>query len=233
MPSGGGGVSGDVSLVRYWLFACAVLAVFLLTFVVIAVFAAPLLDEPAPLLNGGGVVAALCGVGLLVADVVLPVPSSLVMVTHGVLFGAVVGAALSLVGAVGATLVAYGLGRWAGTPAMRRVCSTAERERASRLVERWGMLALVVTRPVPLMAEAVAAMAGAHRLGLPRTTIASVVGALPAALFYAVAGALGWSGVPGLGVFGLVLLVAVLMWLVGRRHTAVLDAGPGADGGSR
>lgn len=222
-----------MSLARYGLFAGAVFAVFLLTFVVLAALAAPLLDEPAPLLSGGGVVAALCGVGLLVADVVLPVPSSLVMVTHGILFGAVAGAVLSLVGAVGATLVAYGLGRWAGPSALRRVCSPAERERAGRLAERWGMLAVVITRPVPLLAESVAAMAGAQRLGLPRTTIASVVGALPAALLYAVAGALGWSGTPGLGAFGLVLLVAVLMWLVGRRHTAVPDPGPGADGGSR
>jgi uncharacterized membrane protein YdjX (TVP38/TMEM64 family) len=226
-------VSGDVSLARYGLFAGAVLAVFLLTFVVVAALAVPLFDDPAPLLSGGGVVAALCGVGLLVADVVLPVPSSLVMVTHGVLFGAVAGTVLSLVGAVGATLVAYGLGCWAGTSALRRVCSPAERERAGRLVERWGMLAVVVTRPVPLLAEAVAAMAGAQRLGLPRTTIASVVGALPAALLYAVAGALGWSGTPGLGAFALVLLVAVLMWLVVRMHHAFRNQGPGADGGSR
>ena len=220
--------TGEVSLARYGLFAGAVLAAFLLTFVLVAALAVPLLDDPAPLLSGGGVVAALCGVGLLVADVVLPVPSSLVMVTHGVLFGVVVGAALSLVGGVGAALAAYGLGRWAGTPALRRVCSPAERERASRLVERWGVLAIVVTRPMPLLAEAVAAVAGAQRLGLPRTAIASVVGALPAAGLYAVVGALGWSQASGLGVFGLVLLIAALMWFVRRLRTA-----PGANGGSR
>ena len=218
-----------MSLARYGLFAGAVVAVFMLAFVVVAALAVPLLSNPAPLLSGGGAVAALCGVGLLVADVVLPVPSSLVMVTHGVLFGAVAGAALSLVGAVGATLVAYGLGRWAGQRALRKVCSPAERARASRLVERWGMLVVVVTRPVPLLAEAVAAMAGAHRLGLLRTTIASVVGGLPAAVLYAMAGALGWSGAPRLSAFGLVLLVAVLMWVVGRMRVAVRNPEPGAN----
>jgi uncharacterized membrane protein YdjX (TVP38/TMEM64 family) len=203
-------------LLRYWSLVGAVLAVFLATFAVAAALAVPLLEDPAPLLRGGGLVAALGGLGLLVTDVVLPVPSSLVMIAHGALFGAVVGAALSLVGGVGATLVGYGLGRWAGPPTLRKVCSVAERERAGRLVDRWGLLAIVVTRPVPLLAETVAVVAGAQRLGLPRVALASVVGVLPAAALYAVAGAIGWSGATDLAVFGLVLLVAVLMWVVGR-----------------
>ncbi len=40
-------------------------------------------------MRASGVVAALVGVGLLVADVVLPVPSSVVMLAHGALFGVV------------------------------------------------------------------------------------------------------------------------------------------------
>jgi uncharacterized membrane protein YdjX (TVP38/TMEM64 family) len=204
-------------LVRYWSLVGAVLAVFLVTFAVAAALAVPLLDDPVPLLHGGGLVAALCGLGLLVADVVLPVPSSLVMIAHGALFGAVLGGAVSLVGGVGAALVGYGLGRWAGPPTLRKVCSAAEQERAGRLVDRWGVLAIVATRPVPLLAETVAVMAGAQRLGLPRVVLASVIGVLPAALLYAVAGAIGWSGATDLVVFGLVLLVAVLTWSIGRR----------------
>lgn len=211
-PNGG----PDVSLARYWMLVGAVLVVFLLTFAVVAAFAVPLLEDPAPLLAGGGVVAALCGVGLLVADVVLPVPSSLVMIAHGALFGVVTGAVLSLAGGVGAALAGYGLGRWAGPPTLRKVCSTAERERAERLVQRWGVLAVVVTRPVPLLAETVAVMAGAQRLGLLRTATASVAGLLPAVVLYAAAGALGWSGATGLAVFGLVLVIAAVLWLVGR-----------------
>ncbi|MDP9419663.1 MAG: hypothetical protein M3P53_05890 [Actinomycetota bacterium] len=41
--------------------------------------------------------AAALGVGLLVADIVLPVPSSVVMVAHGALFGLRLGAVLSMV----------------------------------------------------------------------------------------------------------------------------------------
>lgn len=77
------------------------------------------------------------------------------------------------------------------------------------------MLAVVVTRPVPLLAETVVVMAGAQTLGWLPTAIAAAVGVLPAAVLYAAAGALGWSGEIGLVTFGLVLLVAALMWIVG------------------
>jgi uncharacterized membrane protein YdjX (TVP38/TMEM64 family) len=220
----GGGAAENVTLVRYWLLGGVVLGVFGLTFVIVEALAVPLLDDPVLLLSGGGVVAAVGGFGLLAADVVLPVPSSLVMISHGVLFGAVAGGALSLLGGVSAALAGYGLGRWAGPPALRRVCSAAERERATRMVRRWGTFAVVVTRPVPLLAETVAVMAGAERLGWLRTTIASAVGVLPAAVLYAAVGALGWSGRAGPIAFGLVLLVAAVMWSVGRVRAG--DRGP-------
>lgn len=56
-----------------------------------------------------------------------------------------------------------------------------------------GVLAVVVTRPVPLLAETVAVMAGAERLGPVPSAVASAAGVLPGAVLYAVAGALGWS----------------------------------------
>jgi uncharacterized membrane protein YdjX (TVP38/TMEM64 family) len=212
-----GDPGGAAAPARYWLFAGAVLAVLVVTFVVVEALGVPVLEDPAPLLGAGGVAAALGGFGLLAADVVLPVPSSLLMIAHGALFGVLVGGVLSLLGGVAAALLAYGLGRWAGPPVLRRVCSAAERERAGRVVRRWGVLAVVVTRPVPLLAEAVAVLAGAQRLGWLRVGIASAVGALPAAVLYAAVGALSWSGPAGLVAFGSVLLVAALLAVAGRR----------------
>jgi hypothetical protein len=123
-PIPGDGADTQVSPARYGLFVGIVLAIFLVTFVVIAALALPLLDNPGPLLRGGGVVAAVCGVGLLLADVVLPIPSSLVMIAHGALFGALAGAALSLIGGVGgAALVGTGWDAGWG----RRFCGACAR----------------------------------------------------------------------------------------------------------
>ena len=56
-----------------------------------------LLQDPTFILQRGGVIAALVGIALLVADVLLPVPSSLIMIANGAMFGIWMGTLLSKV----------------------------------------------------------------------------------------------------------------------------------------
>ena len=211
--------------VRYLLLVCGLMAVILAAFVVVVAAQVPLLDDPRPWLTAPGVPAAALGVGLLVSDVVLPVPSSLVMIMDGALFGVVLGTVLSTVGALGATAAGYAIGRWGGTRIPERICPAAERERMARFVRRWGVLAVVATRPVPILAETVAVVAGAERLGPWRTAAGALAGTLPAAALYAAAGAAGVAGPVGIVAFAAALGIAMLTWLVGRRLSAASRSG--------
>ena len=78
------------------------------------------------------------------------------------------------------------------------------------------MLAIIVTRPVPLLAQTTTIVVGSSRLGWERVALAALVGSLPATLLYALVGAIAASLHNGALVFGLVLLVAGSFWLVGR-----------------
>jgi uncharacterized membrane protein YdjX (TVP38/TMEM64 family) len=176
----------------------------------------PLLTDPGPWLSRGGWIAAALGVGLLVADVLLPVPSSLVMIAHGALFGVVGGTLLSLVGSLGAGLFGFALGRRGG-PLLDRLVPLDERQRANVLLQRWGDLAIVVTRPVPILAETLAILAGTSSMTWGRMTLATFAGSLPAALIYALAGATARRLDNVALVFGLVLAVTGVFWLVGKR----------------
>lgn len=128
--------------------------------------------------------AALLGVGLLVADVLVPVPSSLVMIAHGALFGVAGGAALNLAGRIGSAVAGVLLGRALGSGG-----GPVEGGRASRLVERWGLAAVVLTRPVPVLAESIVVAAGAYGMSMPVVVAAAALGAVPEAVLYALAGA--------------------------------------------
>lgn len=197
----------------------ALLVVFLVLFAGAEAAGVPLLTDPSAQLTGAGpVAAAALGVGLLVADVVLPVPSSVVMVAHGAVFGAVVGTLLSLVGSVGAALVGFAVGRRGG-PVLDRLVPESERQRADALLGRWGALAVVVTRPVPMLAETIAILAGATpALSSGRVAIAAMVGSVPAAALYAVAGAAA-AGIASVSlIFALVLALATVTWLVERTR---------------
>ena len=199
----------------YWTVVVSILVLLLILFVLIEALDISLQTRPLSWLNQGGMIGALAGVGLLVADVALPVPSSLVMVAHGAIFGVVIGTVLSAVGSTGAALVGFALG-WRGEPLLSRFMPPEERARADRLLAQWGTLAIIVTRPVPLLAETTAIMAGASPLGWRSVALAALAGSLPGALLYAMTGAVAASFQNRALVFGLVLLVAGVFWLAGR-----------------
>lgn len=201
---------------RYWLVVGAMLTVFLILFGLVEWLQVPLLTDPSAWLNRGGVVAALVGVALLIADVVLPVPSSLVMIAHGALFGVALGTLLSLIGSVGAALTGFALGRRGGVW-LERIVSPEERAKVEQMLERWGALAIVVTRPVPLLAETTAIMAGASAMSWQRVTAASFAGSLPMALLYALTGSVAASFQNGALMFCFVLLVSGAFWFLSQR----------------
>jgi uncharacterized membrane protein YdjX (TVP38/TMEM64 family) len=74
-----------------------------------------------------------------------------------------------------------------------------------------------VTRPVPILAETLAILAGTSPMRWRRMIAATFAGSLPAALIYALAGATARSLDNVALVFGLVLAVAGVFWLVGKR----------------
>ena len=201
---------------RYFIITGAMLGFFLLLFLFVEALGVPLLTDPSPWLKQRSVLAATIGVGLLVGDVLLPVPSSLVMVAHGALFGIVGGTLLSLAGSVGAALFGFAIGRRGGR-IFERLVTPEERARADELLRRWGMLAIIVTRPVPLLAETVAIVAGTSSLGWGRTMLAAFAGSLPPALLYAITGAAAVNLQNTTLVFVAVILIAVCFWIVGRR----------------
>jgi len=200
---------------RYLLIMASMIAFFLVLFFVVEALGIPLLVDPTPWMRHGGILAAALGVGLLIADVLLPVPSSLVMVAHGALFGVVIGTFLSLVGSVGAALFGFAIGRRGGG-LLERIVAPHERARADQILARWGALAVIVTRPIPLLAETVAIMAGASPLSWGRMALAALIGSLPPALLYALTGAAVANFQSTALMFGVVMFVTGSFWLVGR-----------------
>lgn len=203
---------------RYWI-AVAILCLFIVaTFSIAQRSGYQLFTDPTVWLKYRGIFPAMVAILLLVSDVWLPIPSSVIMTANGALFGVFMGTIISLVGAFGATLAGFGVGR-AGGELLKRLVTTREYEASEVLLSQWGILALVITRPVPILSETVAILAGASSLTWKQVSLASVVGALPAAFLYAFAGATTSSLKTGILVFVLVLLFGGSFWFIYRRFT--------------
>tara|TARA_R110002020_G_scaffold206765_2_gene412153 strand:- start:143 stop:826 length:684 start_codon:yes stop_codon:yes gene_type:complete len=101
---------------------------------------------------------------LLALDIFLPVPSSGVLTFAGSQLGflsTVLWATLGL--SLGCT-VGYELSRGIGLWLLKRFTSPVDRDVVDAFIKRWGGLALVITRPLPVLAEATVLIAGCGKL---------------------------------------------------------------------
>jgi len=131
--------------------------------------------------------AAVLVIGLLASDIFLPVPSSLVGTFAGRMLGFAAGTLASWFGMTLGAIVAFWLVRWFGRPLARRFSSEEELNRMDCLADRYGILILVLARPIPVFAEASVLLMGTMRLswwrffvavGLSNFAIAAVYAAL-------------------------------------------------------
>ena len=145
------------------------------------------------------------GAGLLALDVLLPIPSSVLGALLGGRLGFVPGALWGFVGLFAGQCLGYALGRM--LPARF----------ASELPAAPSAAIVLVSRPVPVLAEAVAIAAGVERMPLARYLLAGALGNAAYAVAMAGSGAAllpeGLAG-PGLAP---PLLVPVVAWLLWRR----------------
>lgn len=202
-------------MTRYWTVAGTVLGLLLVGFLVAEAFDIPLLADPTRRLGQGGMVGAILVVALLTLDAVLPVPASLVMVASGALYGTVTGVLLALLGRVLMALTGYAIGQRGG-PLVARLVPPDGRQRADGLLRRWGTLAIVVTRPVPLLAETTTILAGVSEIGWARVALAALAGSVPEAVLYAGTGALAHNVGEAALVWVSLLLLACTLWIIGR-----------------
>ena len=134
--------------------------------------------------------AAAAGVGLLVADIALPIPSTIVMSALGATYGFWVGGLLSILGSMLAGLTAYGLARWAGRPAAIWIAGEDSLARTEELFARGGAWLVLTSRWLPILPEAVACLAGLARMPFRTFFWALMVGSIPLGLTFAWVGTL-------------------------------------------
>ena len=132
-------------------------------------------------------VAALV-IALLAVDILLPVPSSVVSTFAGKMLGFWAGTAASWCGMTLGVVLAFGLVRVFGRPLARRLSTEEELVRMDALANRYGVLVLVLARPVPVLAEASVLLMGAMRLDWRRFLIAVSFSNLGIAAAYALLG---------------------------------------------
>jgi len=177
--------------------------------------------QPSPM------VMAIVLFSLLSLDVFLPVPSSLVNTLAGAKLGIFAGATVCFAGlSVGAAL-GFGLAKWVGPPLQRRWLTEADAQSLKKFAETWGVVTLVITRALPILAEAAVVLLGVQGLSWrkfwPPVLLANAGIALAYSAFGNLAAQQEWLVVALAISAGLPLLVTFLVrrWLQSARENEV------------
>ncbi len=161
-------------------------------------------------------------IALLVADVLLPVPSSLICTAAGAALGPGLGAAVMWLGLNLAAIVAWGTGRLGLAAASRGLQPVPNAKNSRKLV--W---LVALARPVPLLAESTLIAAGSMRLKMAELWWPVAIANAAIAVIWTVLGA--WAQNEWLGVAAVIAVIApvAIAALVVPRWTGGGGAEPG------
>lgn len=168
--------------------------------------------------TSAGTAGAIVVAGLLAADIVLPVPSSLVMIASGAAFGVAWGSVIALVGSIGGEWLGFEVARTYGRRAAERMCGAQDVEKMSGVFQRHGAAAVIVTRALPVVMETMSVVAGLSRMQRGTFLMASLLGTAPIVVIYAYAGAVSrqvGSVVPAIIIL---LAMAAFGWVLYRTR---------------
>ncbi|MCG8649163.1 MAG: VTT domain-containing protein [Pirellulales bacterium] len=139
-------------------------------------------DPPSP-----GTTSALV-IGLLATDILLPIPSSVISTLSGWQLGWWRGTLATWVGMNLGAVIGFALARHWGRPFAMWFSSGEDLQRMQQISDRFGPYVLVLTRAMPVFAEASVLIAGIHQLSWRRFLPAILFSNLGIALAYSTFG---------------------------------------------
>ncbi len=158
----------------------------------------------------------LVALGLLMGDLLLPIPSTAIMSGLGLVYGPVWGGLIGATGSVLSGLIAYGLCRMFGEKAVSRLLGEEDQLRGRELFTRYGGWLVALSRWLPLLPEVISCMAGFLRMPWPMFLLALICGSLPMACTFAMVGHMG-SDYPTLSIALSALVPPILWWIIGKK----------------
>jgi uncharacterized membrane protein YdjX (TVP38/TMEM64 family) len=151
---------------------------------------------------------------LLIGDIILPLPATIIMSSLGYIYGPVIGGMLSVIGSFLSGAAGYWLCRMIGDRAARRILGDRDYIRGKGMSEKVTGLIVALSRWMPVFPEVISCMAGLTRMRPIVFHLALLCGSLPLGFGYAY---IGFSGIDN-PTLAMILSAGVppLIWLTVR-----------------
>lgn len=140
------------------------------------------------LVMGSGSFAAAMIIFFLIIDLILPMPSTVLMTFSGAFYGIFTGALINITGYLLASLEGFAISRKLGKT--RLLLDKTEKESMDKWFLKWGEGILILSKMIPVMSETMACFAGLTRISGRKFIILSLLGIIPVSVYYAYIGSI-------------------------------------------
>lgn len=157
---------------------------------------------------------------LLLADIVIAMPTLTVTILSGFFLGSGFGAMFAIIGMTLAGIAGYGLGKRYGEGVLLFLLRDEDKiNEAKTAFQNNGMAMILLSRAVPILPEVTACLAGATNMTLSRFLFAWLLSTLPYCLIAAYSGSISSMNDPKPALIGAALLTTTLWvgWFLFRR----------------
>lgn len=150
---------------------------------------------------------------ILASDIILPIPSSIVLYINGFFLGAIGGTFVSMAGLMAGAVIGYIIGK-----SSSNVLKSERHHKANRVLSRYGPAAIFLTRGIPILSESLCFVCGYNRIDFKRYLMLNFVGYLPVCSLHAIFGYMGYAGGSiFLMSFTVSVAISIVFWFFGKK----------------
>ena len=128
---------------------------------------------------------------MAIQGLIVPLPSEIVLLGTGMIWGWFYGGIMGIIGSMAAALLCYYISRRGGRPLAEKFIGTKAIDIADNFIGKHGMKAIIITRFIPFIPfDVISYTSGLVDLDVKKYSIGTLIGSIFRAFFYATLGAL-------------------------------------------
>ena len=191
-----------------------------------------------------GIIGIFLFIGIMALQgLLVPIPSEIVLLASGMIWGVWIGGIMGVVGSMAAGMLCFYISRKGGRPLAKKFVGENTLAMMDEFIQKHEMGAIIIARSMPILAfDPISYAAGLVDMDTKKYAIGTLIGSIPRALFYSYLGDILINNEPGqsivlsdiplaeiealAGVFNFVLIIIlgvlvaafILSLLLGKRY---------------
>ena len=128
---------------------------------------------------------------MAIQGLLVPIPSEVVLLATGMIWGWFFGGIMGIIGSMAASLLCFYISRKGGRPLAKKFVGESGLNMADKMIKKYGITAIIVSRFIPFISfDVISYASGLVDIDVKKYSIGTLIGSIFRAFFYSIWGAL-------------------------------------------